>query len=171
MKKIPFLQTVNYGCGIYCLANIFNAPELLEHIEEGKGHTMDEIVQVMDAAFPNEGMYTRPTLYIPEFGDPWRDGRVMDLEGEADANHEELYYMQFATVKTPSGKMHLIGLLQESTSEDIIVVDPLKEYTTLFSKGSFEELFKIYNFYAIHLVCSVSVPNMCFKPETFKHLI
>lgn len=156
MRKVPFRQLKRYGCGMYCLANLFNETKFLNYIIEDVGQGVYELNKAMSVEVPE--------LYI---GSVFLTSSQMKIQNrlfdpsifEVESNDMVFIDNGFRPILVTIAKpiLHYILCLQVFSSDTIYVVDSLKEYISVYTSS---ELLLKYNVVGIDMLFQVEEKSM-----------
>lgn len=174
MKKIPFRQTTQFGCGLYTLSNLFNREEFIADIPKDDGNFIAEInnaLAVMEPdLFIDPLFLTNATFKVGNRFDKANVFLFFDILEDKEAIKAGVmpFFISFAR---PNGALHYIALLTDIATGKWYVVDSCEEEVF-----EVELLWFLKNYHVISVSyfcsrCEGRVVMGIFSPEECAHLI
>jgi hypothetical protein len=167
MKKIPFRQTTQFGCGSYTLANLFNEKEFIAKLPTEDGEALVDLNKKL-----SEGGLSIYPLFLTKLefrvGNRFDKANVSFFSDKMEGMDSGLvpYLISFAR---PSGALHYLGLIRNLATGKWYVVDSCEEEVF-----EVEILWFIKNYHIISVSLLFSDRHnqfVAFVPEESGHLI
>lgn len=132
MKKIPFRQTTQFGCGSYTLANIFDDKGFIAEIPEHDGETVTDLNVKLAKFYPGiciEFIFlTNFTFKVNNRFDKANVALFLEIYDKKENPELKAGALPFlVTIARPNGALHYIGLIQDIATGKWHVVDSCEE--------------------------------------------